>query len=267
MPDFSNKQKTDIITKKDNNKLKTFFDIYVGKFSKLILLNVMNVILNIPAIFAAFFLSSYFFTGDKELKSLNFFIGYTVISLLVCFPLITIGPLQAGFTYIFRNFVREEHTFIFDDFKEQVKKNWKQGLAISLIDFAIVTVLIIEISFFRSQTGLISNILLGMAFIIFVIFSMMHIYIYQMMVTIELTVFHIYKNALIFTLIHFFKNIMIYLLCTVIITLLGVFLPLGILGFLTVSISTIGLIINFHANTAIKKYLIDPAIVKETTES
>ncbi len=253
---------------KDSNRsrLKIFLDVYTGKFSKLLLLNVASIILNIPAIFAAFYLSSYFFTADKELKGINFFIGYIVISLLVCFPIITIGPFQAGFTYILRNFAREEHTFIFDDFKEQTKRNWKQGLAISLIDLIIVTGLIIEINFFRTQTGLASNILLWLSMFVFVVFSMMHMYIYQMVVTIELKVFHIYKNALMLTLIHFFKNIFVYFLCTAILLLLAIFIPLGILGFVTVSMSTIGLIINFHAHTAIKKYLIDPVTATESNK-
>ncbi|MBR2663400.1 MAG: YesL family protein [Clostridia bacterium] len=57
---------------------------------------------------------------------------YTMLLILV--PCIAItGPCTAGVSYVVRNWARDEHAFIWSDFKDAVKENWKQGLAISVI--------------------------------------------------------------------------------------------------------------------------------------
>ena len=43
------------------------------------------------------------------------------------------GRCTAGVGYVTRNWARDEHAFIWSDFKDAVKENWKQGLVISLI--------------------------------------------------------------------------------------------------------------------------------------
>ena len=43
------------------------------------------------------------------------------------------GPFTAGLSYVTRNWARDEHAFIWTDFKDAVKGNWKQGLAVSAI--------------------------------------------------------------------------------------------------------------------------------------
>ncbi|MBE5786539.1 MAG: DUF624 domain-containing protein [Clostridiales bacterium] len=55
-------------------------------------------------------------------------------ALLLLIPCILItGPVQAGVAHITRNWSRDEHAFIWSDFKDAVKANWKQGLGISAI--------------------------------------------------------------------------------------------------------------------------------------
>ena len=54
--------------------------------------------------------------------------------LLYLFPCIAItGPLTAGVSYVTRNWARDEHAFIWSDFKDAVKANWKYPLVISFI--------------------------------------------------------------------------------------------------------------------------------------
>ena len=43
------------------------------------------------------------------------------------------GPFTAGLSYITRNWARDEHAFIWSDFKDAIKENWKQSLIISVI--------------------------------------------------------------------------------------------------------------------------------------
>ncbi len=43
------------------------------------------------------------------------------------------GPFTAGLSYVTRNWARDEHAFIWSDFRDAVKTNWKQSLVISMI--------------------------------------------------------------------------------------------------------------------------------------
>lgn len=64
--------------------------------------------------------------------------------LLILFPCIAItGPFTAGLSYVTRNWARDEHAFIWTDFKDAVKANWKIPLLLSTIT-GILPVLIYE---------------------------------------------------------------------------------------------------------------------------
>ena len=58
--------------------------------------------------------------------------------LLILFPCIAItGPFTAGLSYVTRNWARDEHAFIWTDFKDAVKDNWKIPLLLSTITGAL----------------------------------------------------------------------------------------------------------------------------------
>lgn len=58
--------------------------------------------------------------------------------LLILFPCIAItGPCTAGICYVTRNWARDEHAFIWSDFKDAVKANWKIPLILSTITGAL----------------------------------------------------------------------------------------------------------------------------------
>lgn len=62
----------------------------------------------------------------------------SVSTLLLLIPCIAItGPFTAGVSYVTRNWSRDEHAFIWSDFKDALKENWKQSLVISLITSVI----------------------------------------------------------------------------------------------------------------------------------
>ena len=58
--------------------------------------------------------------------------------LLILFPCIAItGPFTAGLSYVTRNWARDEHAFIWSDFRDAVKANWKIPLVLSTITGAL----------------------------------------------------------------------------------------------------------------------------------
>lgn len=238
-----------------------FIDIYLRKFWALCRLNLLFFAFNIPALVAMLYLTLVFvpkvMVEDPVMDlSLRFMAG----TLFLCVPLVTLGPAQAGFTYVLRNYAREEHAWVWWDFKEHALKNLKESLIICLIDFGVVLLVGLDLNIYGSMKN--NNIwfFLGSSVLVvmFVIYLMMHMYIYPMLVTFKLSVKQLYKNALIFAIMKFIPNLGILLLCVLLLFVTFIVPLLGIILFPLITISTIGLLTNFCVYPCLKKYLIDP---------
>ncbi len=73
---------------------------------------------------------------------------------LYCIPCIAItGPVECGLAYVTRNWARDEHAFIWSDFKDAVKENWKQGLAVSCITSVLPFILYTCWNFYGSMAA------------------------------------------------------------------------------------------------------------------
>ena len=244
-------------------RIVVFFEIFSRKFWHLVKLNMLFSIFNLPAILMVLFLilasQSSMNTRFSEDLFADFVFRFLFGAVLLCIPLITVGPAQAGFTYVLRNYAREEHAFIWEDFKEHALKNFKESMIISAIDFIVVLIIWMDISIYMSMDK--SNILISIAsallILSFVIYLMMHMYIYPMLVTFKLNIKQIYKNAFIFTIMKFLPNVGILLLCAFVIMLTFYFPILGFMLFPFITMSTLGLITNFHVYPYLKKYMMD----------
>ena len=73
------------------------------------------------------------------------FLGDLLFSyLLVLFPLAALtGPFTAGISFVTRNWARDEHSFVWLDFKAAMKANWKQALGVSAISSAVPLLLLV----------------------------------------------------------------------------------------------------------------------------
>ena len=63
------------------------------------------------------------------------------------------GPIQAGMAYVTRNWARDEHAFIWADFKDAVKENWKQALGVSAISSVVPIMMYVCWSFYGQMTA------------------------------------------------------------------------------------------------------------------
>jgi uncharacterized membrane protein YesL len=241
-----------------------FFEVYSRKFWNLVKLNMLFSLFNIPALFAAAFMFPIFsgvfqglLTGETYFRTMVFF---AFSSIFLSIPVITTGPAQAGFTYVLRNYSRQEHAFIWLDFKEHAVNNFKQSLLISIIDFFVALIVFIDIYIYTNAgiNSLLISVSVYIAAFLFIIFLMMHLYIYPMLVTFKLSLKHIYKNALIFAMIKFFPNALILILCFVLSTIPFLVFPLvGIILFPIITLSTIGFITNFYVYPTLEKYMLN----------
>ena len=192
---------------------------------------------------------------------------YWVIGILMGFHIITYGWQKCASTYIMRGLVRGDSVFIISDYFYAIKKNWKQGLALGLLDCSIIGVLCVDFMYFYSsaQTPF-TNFMYAMTFALILMYIIFRFYIYMLIVTFNIKLSKAIKNAFIFTVLGLKRNVLA-LLGLGVITALAVgmimlLLPLGVgvtvilplLYYLGVS----AFIYNFAAYPVIKKYMIDP---------
>lgn len=252
--------------KKDEDTRPTFLNFFKNffrKFPQLLRLNILMIVQIIPIIVVVclYFLgpksptmSNVMFaplfginqaSGDPAVSSIldlsSVQMGLPVFSpainiTIICLALImaiTWGWQNIGATYVLRGLVRGDPVFVFSDFFYAIKKNLKQGFFLGLIDFVISAVLLIDFFYFYQQTGS-----FGLDFMYFAIFALMilwfiiRFYIYNLLITFDIKIFKLIKNAFIFTVLGIGRNILA-LLGIILLTILHIFLiiffiPMGI---------------------------------------
>ncbi len=108
------------------------------------------------------------------------------------------GPFTAGLSYVTRNWARDEHAFIWTDFKDAVKENWKQSLAISSITSILPLVVYLGWLYYgqmaqRSMFMIVPQVLVVL---IGVIWAFSVTYMHPLIVTYELKVKDVIRNSL-----------------------------------------------------------------------
>lgn len=242
-----------------------FFQIYQRRFWDLVKLNLLFTLFNIPALLSAALILMLFSANFQGLFAEETLLGYSLFfafcTVFLSIPVITTGPAQAGFTYVLRNYTRQEHAFIWWDFKEHAKNNFKQGLLISLIDFLVVLFVFIDIYIYINAgiNSIFLSISVYIVILFFAIYLMMHLYIYPILVTFKLSLKHTYKNAFIFAMIKLLPNMGILILCLALSIIPFLFLPvIAAILFPFITLSTIGFITNFYAYPALEKFMLNP---------
>ena len=113
-----------------------FFEILWRKLSKLVQLNLIFMIpfaVVVALMVVIFFLPLPHFAFNTSLFGpLDLYAIYAVP-----LPLILMAPFSAGMAYVTRNFAREEHAFVWSDFWEAVKNNWKASLLNGIIVYVL----------------------------------------------------------------------------------------------------------------------------------
>lgn len=179
-----------------------------------------------------------------------------VIYLFCCLPIFTIGPATAGMTYILREFSEERPVFLWSDFKKNMKKNFKQGFFVWLINVVLWFLLILDGLIFYTRPSIFSVIMLALLAIIAIVFAMMQLYLYPLMISYQYTLLELYKNAFLLAMSRIYWNLAILAVIALVSWALYsvAFLSLFLLAFFY--FSTVGFISVFYAGRMMKKFLV-----------
>lgn len=201
------------------------------------------------------------------------FITINLVYTLLSLPIITTGMTSAGLTHVARNIARDKHSFGLSDFFETIKKNFKQALAVGIINVIITAIItfatyIYYKSFVAAETTSTFNLVgLIVSLIVAMVFLMMQFYMYTLMITFGFSVKTLYVNSFKFVFVNFWKN----LLCGILLLLVyGIYIaifmafPYWSVLLIEILIAAITLpafrylLIQFFTFGSIKKYIIDP---------
>lgn len=201
---YGNPNKPDL-RKEDmpEGRFKIFFTVLQVRFWKLIQLNLLYSIFWIPAFFVVYVNLMYLIKVQNTPDLVNTIQGMGTTMILLLLPCFLIaGPATAGTTYVVRNWARDEHAWVWSDFKDAWKQNWKESLIIMLINGLVLIIFYVNLNFYRlqAQQNVVFLILYYFILIAGLIYLMMNMFIFPMLVTYKLKVRQIFKNAFIFTM-------------------------------------------------------------------
>ena len=195
-----------------------FFEIVIRKFTKFLGLNCLYTMTSIIWIILLYLFGGIILANTNVVENTASQIasmaqgidmaeiqGSVMVSLqaffaIGIFSLWGSGPATASYAYITRCFTRGEHAWVVSDGIDKLKENFKKGMFVVIAD-AVVLVLGINAAYFYYgfyvTTGSILWMLLTyVTMLILVLYTMIHPYLYQIMVTFECSIGAMYKNAL-----------------------------------------------------------------------
>ena len=143
------------------NRWQLFWEMLRVRLSALVRLNLMYVVPWLPTMIVLMIGALSFLTSlnnmvdSGEMIAVGELLGGVVApTLLLLVPCITItGPFTSGVCYVTRNWARDEHAFIWSDFKDAVKENWKQSIVISFITSLVPLMLYVCWNFYGAMAN------------------------------------------------------------------------------------------------------------------
>lgn len=230
-----------------------FWDIVIQKFTKMLGANMLHFILSV--IYLAFIyiiLSSFVIQGlgiDNAISSaaqvgaadeasiatveqMLYFMIRAFITVFV-FNYFGSGPVTASYAYIMRCYTRGEHAWMWSDGWDKFKENLKQSVPVLIIDIVVLILGLNAYSFYTAfaaeyagtAAGTFMDMVRYFTIVVLFIYMMMHIYIYQIMVTYKCKLWELYKSAAMMTLAKLPMNLLLTVITAAGILLIFWFIP------------------------------------------
>lgn len=268
-----------------SNRWELFWDIFKGRFWKLVVINLLVLLFFVPLFLLIFIRSSVIAGYGASMPfAQGFGVGYQApvslvgleeqivvnvnltVYLLLPAVLMIAAVGVAGGAYVIRNMVWTEGIFVANDFWRGIKQNIKQLLVVALLySLAFyVTVLALSVADFSIASGTGSKWLFVLSQIVSIVFlafySIMTMHMITMSVTYELKIRDLLKNSFLFTLGLMPQNVFFLFLGIIpfIITTLGSFFSaIGVIIILLMGFSLLLLIWTNFCQWAYDKFVND----------
>ncbi len=210
-----------------------------------------------------------------------------LLFLLTNVLVVTRGLADVGLCKITRNFAREKHAFVREDFFETIRKNWRQALPIGIINLLVTSLLIFNAGYYffglfpgvwgvfgmdttglQAMTpGILDYVVIGVTVFGYMTFTWMKYYIPMLVVTFKYSIKDIYRNSFKFAIVGLKQNLLISVILIALYALVAtLFFTFGSwqIGILVILIASLflpvfrSLLIQFTIFPLVQKLIIDP---------
>lgn len=195
--------------------LSLFYELLFRKFWRLLQLNLLYIVTLLPTFAVVFVLSGMIsnkIAVDPTLlpglsldtvTAARVSVTADLLTRLIVSILFTIlwggGPATAGFVYILRSYVQENPVFLLSEYFGRVKSNFGQALAVWVIDVIIFVAMCYAYCFYGALPGILyvlKYVILVLAFF----YTLIHQFLYHLLITYKLSIVKLYKNSALFAL-------------------------------------------------------------------
>lgn len=248
-----------------------YINIVFQKFIPLMNLNFLFLAFSLPYILVLFLISPLTAKTVSEMSGnvAALFLGFTVkqamtadILLRFLFAIsVTLlwgaGPASAGIAYVLRNYSRREHAWVWADFIGSIRENFWKSVLVLFVDIIAIFLFSGAFRFYSVMfTGSMQIVMLVALGVFALIFTFMHFYIYQLMVTYEDSFFTILKNALMFAMLKSVPNLLLFALNLGITAALFYYIQLfALVPYVIILMILLALTIHFYSSRAIARTL------------
>ena len=201
-----------------------------------------------------------------NLHDFNFLLAFCIANISACFvvSVFVSFPATAGFTYVIRNIQRREHAWMWHDFKKHIRANYKKGVINGAVTLVLYYLLINAHGLYLGQyvfpSATLNTVFSVVMMLLIVLFTWSQFYVNTMIVTFDLKMRDIYKNAFLFAISSAPRNLLVSIICLIL--GFGVYVlflaipPLAILLAFLILYSLFGFITVFTIYPTIDKYMI-----------
>lgn len=235
------------------NRRQLFFEMLRVRFSGLFRLNLTAALLFLP-VFAVvskmvgnvFTLLNIILTVESDMAAASpemlsiyaaradHLAGLLFNGFLWLIPAVAVtGPAQAGMAYVTRNWARDEHAFVWSDFKDAVRDNWKQALPVSLVTGLVPFTMLLCWQFYGglAKDNALFLVPQMLALTLGAVWFLMLVYLYPMMVSYEMKLGQLLRNCLLLAIGRLPGTLLVRLAClvpTAIVAAVSVSTPYGV---------------------------------------
>ena len=147
-----------------------------------------------------------FFNYDNPIiTGINKIVDMILLSLIyviICIPIITIGPATTALYYTVVKNIRKERGYPFREFFKSFKDNFKQGFIVTIILIVMYLILVVDIQFAKNLTGTTGTIFSGIFIGLFLIAIAVNVHVFPYLSRFEVTIKQLFKNSFFLAIRH-----------------------------------------------------------------
>ena len=175
-----------------------------------------------------------------------------IIYLVSCIPVVTIGAATTALYYTTFKMAENRESYVWRDYRQSFRKNWKQATEIWMILLAMILVLGADLLLIGGMSQALGAVVALVVIVLSIFLIMMGIYVFPVLARFDNTIKNIMKNALIMSIRHLPSTAVIVILHGVPLLLLLFSMEVFVRGVLAVLLFTVSILAYIQSKLFVK---------------